>query len=60
MVCAKQVGALARPVLKKTLAAGVDELILLEDERFGNLDGNRTALDIAEILKEAYEDDEGR
>ncbi|HLA80408.1 MAG TPA: electron transfer flavoprotein subunit beta/FixA family protein [Thermoleophilia bacterium] len=34
---------LAKPVLKKCLAAGADELILLEDERFEDLDSNSTA-----------------
>jgi electron transfer flavoprotein beta subunit len=34
---------LARPVLKRTLAAGADELILLEDEQFADLDSNSTA-----------------
>ena len=34
---------LAKPVLKKTLAAGADELILLDDDRFADLDGYGTA-----------------
>lgn len=42
---------LARPVLKKTLAAGADELILLEDERFGDLDSNGTAMALAKAIE---------
>jgi electron transfer flavoprotein beta subunit len=42
---------LARPVLKKTLAAGADELILLEDEQFGELDGSGTALALATAIR---------
>jgi electron transfer flavoprotein beta subunit len=38
---------LARPVLKKTLAAGADELVLLEDEGFTELDSSGTALALA-------------
>jgi electron transfer flavoprotein beta subunit len=33
---------LAKPVLKKTIAAGADELVLLEDEAFEDLDSNST------------------
>jgi electron transfer flavoprotein beta subunit len=42
---------LARPVLKKTLAAGADELVLLEDQRFAELDGNTTALALAAAIR---------
>ncbi len=42
---------LARPVLKKTLAAGADELILLEDGQFGELDSNGTALALAKAIE---------
>ena len=35
--------SLSRPVLLKALAAGADELILLEDEAFERLDGQATA-----------------
>lgn len=34
---------LAKAVLRKCLAAGADELIMLEDQAFNNLDGNATA-----------------
>jgi electron transfer flavoprotein beta subunit len=42
---------LARPVLKKALAAGADELILLEDERFSDLDGSATALALSKAIE---------
>lgn len=42
---------LARPVLKKTLAAGADELVLLEDEQFAELDSNGTALALAAAIE---------
>ena len=42
---------LARPVLKKTLAAGADELVLLEDERFGDLDSRGTALALSGAIE---------
>ncbi len=42
---------LARPVLKKTLAAGADELILLEDEQFGQLGSSGTALALAKAVQ---------
>jgi electron transfer flavoprotein beta subunit len=48
---------LARPVLKKTLAAGADELILLEDEQFTELDGNGTALALAKAIQKIGEVD---
>ena len=35
---------LAKAVLRKTLAAGADELVLLEDEQFEDLDSSSTAL----------------
>lgn len=41
---------LAKPVLKKTLAAGADELILLEDEQFEDLDSNGTAMVLAATI----------
>jgi electron transfer flavoprotein beta subunit len=34
---------LARAVLRKCLAAGADELVILEDQAFNDLDGNATA-----------------
>lgn len=42
---------LAKPVLKKTLAAGADELILLEDEQFTDLESNGTALALAKAIQ---------
>jgi electron transfer flavoprotein beta subunit len=42
---------LARPVLKKLLAAGADELILLDDEEFADLDSNGTAVALATALE---------
>jgi electron transfer flavoprotein beta subunit len=42
---------LARPVLKKAVAAGADELILLEDERFEGLDSHGSALALATAIQ---------
>jgi electron transfer flavoprotein beta subunit len=42
---------LAKPVLKKTIAAGADELILLEDEAFEALDGAQTARALATAIE---------
>lgn len=42
---------LAKPVLRKTIAAGADELILLEDEQFENLDSNGTAKVLAKAIE---------
>ncbi|MGI5939256.1 MAG: electron transfer flavoprotein subunit beta/FixA family protein [Thermoleophilia bacterium] len=42
---------LARPVLKKTVAAGADELILLEDDQFDGLDSNSSALVLAKAIE---------
>jgi electron transfer flavoprotein beta subunit len=42
---------LARPVLKKTLAAGADELVLLEDPRFADLDGKATAQALSAAIR---------
>ena len=42
---------LAKPVLKKTLAAGADELILLEDQQFEGLDSNGAALVLAKTIE---------
>ena len=42
---------LAAPVLKKTLAAGADELLLLEDEAFEDLDSNSTAEVLAASIR---------
>lgn len=42
---------LAKAVLRKCLAAGADELVLLEDEAFENLDGNATAYILAAAIK---------
>jgi electron transfer flavoprotein beta subunit len=42
---------MARPILRKSLAAGADELILLEDEVFDNLDTVATANVLAAAIK---------
>jgi electron transfer flavoprotein beta subunit len=42
---------LATPVLRKCLAAGADELVLLEDEVFQDLDSYSTALILAAAIK---------
>lgn len=41
----------AAPVLKKALAAGADELIILDDEHFGDLDSYSTAYVLATAMK---------
>ena len=41
---------LARAVLRKCLAAGADELVILEDQAFDNLDGNATACILAAAI----------
>ena len=42
---------LARPVLRKALAAGADELICLEDEVFHDLDGYATSYILSRAIK---------
>jgi electron transfer flavoprotein beta subunit len=42
---------LAKPVLRKALAAGANEMILLEDASFGDLDSYTTALLLATAIK---------
>ena len=42
---------LARPVMRKSLAAGADELILLEDDTFEDLDSHSTAYILATAIK---------
>lgn len=42
---------IAKPVIKKTLAFGVEEVILLENEAFENLDGYSTAYILASAIK---------
>jgi len=42
---------LAKPVLRKCLAAGADELVLLEDDVFQDLDSYSTALVLAAAIK---------
>jgi electron transfer flavoprotein beta subunit len=42
---------MAKPVLKKTIAAGADELILLEDEAFEALDSAQTARALARAIE---------
>lgn len=41
---------LAKVVLRKCLAAGADELVIIEDEAFNNLDGNATAYILATAI----------
>jgi electron transfer flavoprotein beta subunit len=45
-------GQLARPVLRKALAAGADDLILLEDPHFKDLDDLSTAYVLASTVKQ--------
>ncbi len=42
---------LAQPVLKKLLAAGADDLILLDDEAFVDVDSSSTALALAKAIE---------
>jgi electron transfer flavoprotein beta subunit len=42
---------LARPVLKKAIAAGADELILLEDVAFGRLDSAQTSRALSRAIE---------
>jgi len=42
---------IAKPVIKKTLAFGVEDAILLEDESYENLDGYSTAYVLANAIK---------
>lgn len=42
---------LSRPVLKKSMAVGADELILLEDDAFEDLDSHSTAYMLASAIK---------
>jgi electron transfer flavoprotein beta subunit len=42
---------LAKPVMKKSLAVGADELILLEDDLFADLDGYSTAHTLATAIR---------
>jgi electron transfer flavoprotein beta subunit len=44
-------GQLARPVLRKVLAAGADELILLEDPNFKDLDSFSTAYVLSRMIR---------
>jgi electron transfer flavoprotein beta subunit len=48
---------LPKAVVKKSLAAGADELILLEDDLFENLDGYSTAYILAAAIKRIGEYD---
>lgn len=48
---------LPKAVVKKALAVGADELILLEDEAFDNLDGYATACTLADAIKKIGEYD---
>jgi electron transfer flavoprotein beta subunit len=48
---------LAKAVLKKSLAAGADELILLEDDLFEDLDGYSTAYILAAAIRKIGEYD---
>jgi electron transfer flavoprotein beta subunit len=42
---------LAKPVLKKALAAGADELILLDDEAFAEVDSYATARALSKAIE---------
>jgi electron transfer flavoprotein beta subunit len=46
---------LAKPVLKKALAAGADELILLDDEAFADVDSHGTALALSKAIEKLGE-----
>lgn len=48
---------LAKPVLRRCLAAGADELILLEDDGLGELDGYCTAVVLAAAIRKVGEYD---
>ena len=48
---------LARPVVKKSLAVGADELVLLEDDAFKDLDSYSTAYVLAAAIKKIGEYD---
>ena len=48
---------LARPVVKKSLAAGANELVLLEDDTFEDLDSYSTACILARAIKKIGEYD---
>lgn len=48
---------LPKAVVKKSLAAGADELVLLEDDIFENLDGYATAYALAAAIKKSGEYD---
>lgn len=48
---------LARPIVKKSLAAGADKLILLEDIAFGDLDSYSTAYVLVSAIKKIGEYD---
>ena len=43
--------ALSKPILRKSLAAGADDLILLDNSAFVDLDSNATAAVLAEAIK---------
>ena len=45
---------LAKPVLRKALAAGADEMFLLEDASFGDLDSYATASLLAAATKKDF------
>jgi electron transfer flavoprotein beta subunit len=47
-------------VLRKTLAAGADELILLQDTAFERLDSYSTAAVLAEAIRKIGEEDGDR
>jgi len=48
---------LAKPVIRKSLAAGADKLILLEDDAFGDLDSYSTACILASVINKIGEYD---
>lgn len=51
VVCISLGEKLAQPVLRKALAAGADDLILLEDPHFKDLDSNSTAYVLSSVIR---------
>jgi len=49
--------SLAKPVLRKSLAAGADDLVLLEDGVFGDMDSHATAFVLATAIRKVGEYD---
>jgi electron transfer flavoprotein beta subunit len=49
--------ALSKPILKKSLAAGADDLVLLDNSAFADMDGYATAMTLATAIKKLDEYD---